>query len=217
MNILLLGGTGRTGKLVLQVAKEQGHRVNCLVRNAGKTPNSQRAQVFEGNAINSDDLEKAISGCEAVVSVLNISRTSDFPWARLRTPSNYLSEVMTNTIRLSKKHSIRRLVVCSAWGVAETKKDLPAWFNWFIDNSKIGVAYKDHECQEKLLNDSDLDWTIVRPSGLTNSKKQQKIIESYANSPAPKLFISRLSVAQFMIEALKRDDLIKKAPVISAN
>lgn len=217
MNILLLGGTGRTGKLVLQVAKEQGHRVNCLVRNAGKIPNSEGAQVFEGNAINSDDLEKAISGCEAVVSVLNISRTSDFPWARLRTPSNYLSEVMTNTIRLAKKHSIKRLVVCSAWGVAETKKDLPTWFNWFIDNSNIGVAYKDHERQEKLLNDSDIDWTIVRPSGLTNSKKQQKIIESYANSPAPKLLISRLSVARFMIEALKRDDLIKKAPVISAN
>ena len=216
MNILLLGATGRTGKLVLEVAKENGYPVNCLVRDTKKVKNSDKVQVFDGNPNNPDDLEKAVQGCEAIFSVLNISRTSDFPWASLRTPPQYLSEVMSKTLKLAEKHNINRLIVCSAWGVAETKDDLPGWFRWFIDNSNIGIAYKDHEQQEELLRKSDLDWTIVRPSGLTNSKKQQKIIESYENKPVPKLLISRLSVARFMVEALKRDDLIGKAPVISA-
>lgn len=171
MKILLLGATGRTGKLVLKAAKENDYQINCLVRNKGKVEESNGVQVFTGNPNNADDLEKAIQGCEAIISALNISRTSDFPWANLRTPPQYLSEVMSKTLKLAEKHNINRLVVCSAWGVAETKDDLPGWFRWFIDNSNIGVAYKDHEHQEKLIRESDLDWTIVRPSGLTNSKK----------------------------------------------
>ncbi len=216
MKILLLGATGRTGKLVLKTAKENDYQINCLVRDTEKVKNSDKVQVFGGNPNNTDDLEQAMIGCKTIISVLNISRTSDFPWASLRTSPEYLSEVMSKTIKLAEKHNINRLVVCSAWGVAETKDDLPGWFQWFIDNSNIGVAYKDHERQEELLRKSDLDWTIVRPSGLTNSKKKQKIIESYENKPVPKLLISRLSVARFMVEALKRDDLIGKAPVISA-
>ncbi|MEO0331023.1 MAG: hypothetical protein AAF223_04960, partial [Bacteroidota bacterium] len=46
------------------------------------------------------------------------------------------------------------------WGVADSINDIPKWFRWFIDNSNIGVAYQDHERQEKILSKSSLDWTI---------------------------------------------------------
>ena len=62
---------------------------------------------------------------------------------------------------------------------------------------------------------SDLAWTIVRPTGLTNSKQQQRVLESYENHPKPKMTISRLSVAKYMVNALKDKSLIHKAPVIS--
>jgi len=65
------------------------------------------------------------------------------------------------------------------------------------------------------LKSSDLKWTIVRPTGLTNSKKGKKIIESKNNEPKPNLTISRRNVAQFMVNALSNDKLIKQTPVIS--
>jgi uncharacterized protein YbjT (DUF2867 family) len=156
-----------------------------------------------------------MQGCGAVVSALNISRTSDFPWAKLRTPKTYLSEVMQNVVSVAKKQAVRRVVVCSAWGVLETRKDIPFWFRWMIDNSNIGVAYKDHERQEQVLEASNLDWTIVRPVGLVNSKTVQPIKESFGNSPKPLLTISRLSVASYMIESLQNSDAIGKKVVIS--
>ena len=127
----------------------------------------------------------------------------------------FLSYVMKNVIELAAIHKVKRIIACSAWGAAETKNDLPAWFRWLIDNSNIGYTYKDHERQEKLLMSSTLSWTIVRPTGLTNFKKYQQIIESYNNKPKPRMTINRISLAKYMVEAITDERLIHKAPTIS--
>lgn len=216
MKILILGATGRTGQLILKEALNQNYRVNCLVRDPKRiNQKNSNLAVLKGSPLSMSDLHKAIQDCDTVISVLNISRTSDFPWAKLRTPPNFLSEVMKNVISLTKKKAIKRLVVCSAWGIAETEKEIPIWFKWFIQNSNIGIAYKDHERQESLLKKSQLNWTIVRPTGLTNFKKEKKVIESYHNQPKPKLTISRKNVAKFMVDAIKREELIGQTLVIS--
>lgn len=82
-------------------------------------------------------------------------------------------------------------------------------------NINIGIAYNDHERQEIELKKSNLDYTIVRPTGLTNFEKEKKIIESFNNKPKPNLTISRKNVAKFMVNALKKDILIRKTVVIS--
>ncbi len=216
MKILILGATGRTGKLILEEALNKGYEVVCLVREPEKVKEDHKnLKIARGSPDQISDLENAIKGCEGIISALNISRKSDFPWARLRTPPTFLSDVMKNIIFLHEKNRIERVVVCSAWGVAETENEIPIWFQWIIKNSNIGVAYRDHERQEAELKKSGLNWTIVRPTGLTKFKNEKKIIESYNNEPKPKLTISRKSVARFMLKALKRDELIGKTPVIS--
>ena len=84
--ILLLGGTGRTGKLVLSYALEKGYHVNVLARKTNRISAHKNLNVIDGNPTNRNELENALVNCDAVINVLNISRTSDFPWARLRTP-----------------------------------------------------------------------------------------------------------------------------------
>jgi len=216
MKILILGATGRTGKLILEEALNQGYEVNCLVREPKKIKETnKKLKILKGSPEQISELENAIKDCEGIISALNISRNSDFPWSKLRTPPMFLSDVMKNIISLTNKNGLERIVVCSAWGVAETEKEIPVWFKWLIKNSNIGVAYKDHERQENEIKKSKLNWTIVRPTGLNNFKKEKKIIESYDNEPRPKLTISRKNVAKFMVNALKRDELIGQIPVIS--
>lgn len=214
MKVLLLGATGRTGKLVLEEIVLAKHTAHCIVR---KIPAQQFQGItfFKGSPDDAGVLQQAIQGCDAIISVLNISRTSDFPWAGLRTSKTFLSDVMQQLIQLAGKNKVERIIVCSAWGVSETRNHIPIWFRWLIDHSNIRVAYQDHERQEKLLQQSRLQWTIVRPAGLINSKKSQVILESYGNNPKPRLTISRLSVAKFMVSALSDNNLIGKAPVIS--
>ncbi len=216
MKILILGATGRTGKLILEVALYQGYEINCLVREPKKIDvNHKNLKIYTGSPERISELENAMQDCDGIISALNISRKSDFPWSKLRTPKTFLSDAMKNVISLTDKNGINRLVVCSAWGVSETKKEIPFWFKWFIENSNIGIAYEDHERQEKIITSSHLKWTIVRPTGLTNFKKEKKIIESYNNEPKPKLTISRINVAKYMVNALSDNELIGKKPTIS--
>lgn len=215
MKILLLGSTGRTGKLVLAALVKKDIEVNCLVRNSERLKPQKGLTIFEGDASDSHELIRAIDGCGYVISVLNISRKSDFPWSALRTPQNYLSEMMRRLIPIAEEKGIQQIIICSAWGVAETKKDLPKWFRWFIEHSNISYAYRDHERQEELLTASKLNWTIVRPTGLTNSQKEQHIKETFGTEPRPFATISRQSVASYMVDCLNNTALIGKKVVIS--
>ncbi|QCX01667.1 SDR family oxidoreductase [Aggregatimonas sangjinii] len=185
MRILVLGATGRTGKRIVAYALAQGYQVNCLVRDVDRIAAKPNLNRIEGSTTITTDVQHALQGCSAIVSALNISRTSDFPFAPLRTPKEFLSKTMANVISVANKNGIKRIVSCSAWGVADTRKDIPFWFRWMIDFSNIKYAYRDHERQEALLEKSAMEWTIVRPVGLTNGRKDQKIIESIQNFPKP--------------------------------
>lgn len=216
MKILILGSTGRTGKLLLSEAINAGYDIHVLVRNKSRLPVLPvTVTVFEGTPANSDELLSAMKGCGAILSALNISRTSDFPWAPLRTPPDFLSVSTDNILAATCSLNIKRIIVTSAWGTNETKKDIPFWFRWLIDYSNIGYAYRDHERAEDLLKQSGLNYTIVRPVGLTNSLNKKEILVSINNSPKPYLTISRQNVARFMIKVLKENLCNNESPVIS--
>lgn len=216
MKICLLGATGRTGKAVLSQALDRGWEINALVRDPQKVSvKSERLHLVKGNPSNKENLSEALNGCEAVINTLNISRKSDFPWAKLRTPKRFLSEVATNLITLLPQNGIERIVFTTAWGVGDSLQEIPNWFRLLIQHSNIGYAYTDHERQEALFEASKLKWTAVRPVGLTNSNRSKSLIVSFNNSPKPKLMISRNSVAKFLLDCLANANYIGEKPVIS--
>jgi uncharacterized protein YbjT (DUF2867 family) len=213
--ILLLGATGRTGNEVLQLALNQGFHINALVRDGNKISiEDGRLQVFEGDTRIPRDLNFAVDGCQAVVSCLNISRKSDFPWSSLRTPHDFLSMTMKNLVKVCQEKEIKRLVFTSAWGVGDSRPSIPGWFAWLIDNSNLSAAYLEHERQEALVRSSGLDWTIVRPVGLTNSQKPKAAKVILDGNKKPSLTISRKSTAQFLIDIVDNKNFIHTIPVI---
>jgi len=216
MKILILGATGRTGRIIVTEALKRGYHVNILVRDKNSLPFSAKPlTVFEGSPANAADLKIALRGCKAVISALNISRSSDFPWAEVITPEKLLSDIMSTLIPIAKQQNIFRIITISAWGVLESRKEIPFWLKCLITYSNIGVTYKQHEAQEELLRTSGLNWTSVRPTMLTNSGKQKRVKVSYNGSPKPGLFISRYSVAQFALKILQDNTYYKKSPTIS--
>ena len=216
MKVLLLGATGRTGKLILNNLLQRGHHVNAIVRDASKINfSSDYLQVFVGSTLNESLLDKATEGCQAVISALNISRKNDFPWSRLRTPKTLMSDTVEKLLPILNSRNIKRIIIISAWGANETRKHLPWWFSWLIKNSNINYGYLDHERQEKLLARKGLDWTAIRPAGLVNMAANKPVKISLNNSPKPSLIISRKAVANFAVDILEQADLIRLAPTIS--
>ena len=216
MHILILGPTGRLGRLLVDEALSRGHQVSVVVSHEYRLKtNPKLLDVHEGTPLNKYTVSEAMKGCDAILSALNISRTSDYPWAALRTSVDFLSLSMKNILEAAAENRIKRLIITTAWGVAETRGDIPFWFRWLIDNSNIKYPYTDHERQEGLLKASDLEWTVVRPVGLTDSHKNKEIKVSLDNQPRPSLTISRLNVARFMLDVLEQNLYVKQFPVIS--
>jgi putative NADH-flavin reductase len=216
MRIFILGATGRTGKLLLKQALQRGHEVMVLVRDRSKIGiTDPNLQVMQGHPADRSCLDTAMKGCDAVISTLNISRYNDFPWAPLRTPKDFLSDVMSKVISLSDAHGIRRIIFTSAWGVGDSVNDIPGWFQWLVKKSNLRYPYLDLYRTEELLRTTSLEWTAVRPTVLTNARKIRAASVTIGNGRVPSLFISRASVASFMLDALEQKLCVGETPVIS--
>jgi len=74
--VLLVGGTGRTGRRALRQLLDRGVGVRAIVRSAGKLPpdvaGNPRLTVIEADllALPDDELQRHLGGCDAVVSCL---------------------------------------------------------------------------------------------------------------------------------------------------
>jgi len=74
--VLLVGGTGRTGRLVLQQLLSCDIGVRAIVRSAGRLPREAaqhpRLEVVEADllSLTDEDLRRHVRGCDAVISCL---------------------------------------------------------------------------------------------------------------------------------------------------
>ena len=80
----------------------------------------------------------------------------------------------------------------------------------------LGQVFADHERQEALVRNSDLDWTIVRPSAFTDGPLtgcyRHSVPSSDRNITLP---ISRADVADFMLKQLSDQSSLCKTPSLS--
>ena len=65
-----------------------------------------------------------------------------------------------------------------------------------------------------MLKQTPLEWTAVRPVGLTNSKTKKEVQVSFGNNPKPKLLISRYNLAGFVVEILNKGKYVRELPVV---
>jgi uncharacterized protein YbjT (DUF2867 family) len=218
MKILILGATGRTGRLIVEEALKQGYDLNVLVRDKNKLSfSSKTIKVYQGTPASRTDLAAAMQGCDLIISALSIARASDAPWSKLITPEYFISDSMKYVIAEAGQQNLKRLITISAWGVGETKKEIPFWLRWLINHTNLRPVYAEHESQENLLTNSNLHWTAVRPVALNDSKKIKTLKVSFNNFPKPSLYISRQSVAKFMVDIIRSDKYDMKSPTISEN
>src|SRR5688572_23603346 len=78
MKIVILGASGKTGRILVHEALEAGHKVTAFVRDINKvTRTNPNLKIVVGDARRSEDLAKALEGADAVISTLGSSRPGD--------------------------------------------------------------------------------------------------------------------------------------------
>lgn len=201
MRLLVLGGTGRTGRLILELAPKRGHQVVAIARNPERISRFG-ATIIEGTPYDAGTVAGAMDGCDAVVSLLNVSRVSDGPWAALRAPSDLISKACANALEAMARCGVRRYVTLSAIGAGESWSHLPLIVRLIVRYSNLKYAFDDHTREEELLTRSGVDYTIARAPMLTDKANASGVM---AARPGEKVrsAIARRSVAEFFISILE--------------
>ncbi len=199
MNILILGATGRTGWHIAQYAVANEHKVISIIRDQAKAT-IPGVRFIEGSSFDYDLLNKTLTGIDAVIVALNISRKSDNPFAKITSPLTLISDTIMNLVPAMESNGVKRIITISAYGVGDSWIDMPFFARLLVRNSNIWQAYKDHDRQERILRNSNLDWTIVRPV-LLNNKNKDKYTAVIGKPDGAS--ISRKGVTRFIIDVLE--------------
>lgn len=206
MNVAIFGSTGKTGIELVKQALEQGHAVTAFVRDPARLAvENDNLTVVTGDVFNPSSVVKAIEGQDAVICALGAG--SDLKKTTVRTTGTI------NIINSMQKNNIKRLIVVTAMGVGESWNTL-SLFNKFFFATLLRSSRDDHETQEAAVKESGLDWTIVRPSGLTETPRTG-IYDVGENILATTSKIARADVADLIIKEVEENALIGKAVTIT--
>jgi len=108
----------------------------------------------------------------------------------------------SNILDAMKKYGVSRFICLSAWGVGDSFDRLPFVFKHIILPLLMKEEYEDKEAQEQLIRQSSLDWTIVRPSRLTNGPRTGRYRMQAGLEFSGRSHISRADVADSMLRQL---------------
>ncbi len=160
--ILMYGATGRTGKLALEYAIEQGYEVTALVRNPDKISlQSKKLTVIKGLPTNIGDVRNAMRNCDYVINLLSaLSEKESMSFKKIE-PPHTIEKSIRNTIVCMPEYGIKRIISLSSIGVGDSRKYAPWFMRLFIKISNFKIVFADHDKQEQLLVNSNLDWTIA--------------------------------------------------------
>jgi putative NADH-flavin reductase len=213
--ILVYGATGRTGKLVVEYALQQGYAVTALVRNPDKIIiRSERLTVLKGFPTNIADVRSAMKDSHYVINVLSALSQKDSMSFRKLPPPHVLKTTIQHSITSMKEYGIRRIISLSSIGVGDSYQYAPWYMRFFIRVSNFRIVFADHHAQEQLLQHSGLDWTVVRPVALNNNEQTGELVVSYNEAPSP-FKMSRKQLAMFMVDNLESDAYLHKKPILS--
>jgi putative NADH-flavin reductase len=205
MKIAIFGSTGGTGKELVKQGIELDYEVTAFARTPEKLDEfkSENLKIVEGDVFNYEDVERAITGQNAVLSALGNPTLK---------PNMTTSEGTRNIVKAMQKHNVRRFICETSLGVGDSREQAGFFFSKVIIPTLLKNAIADKEIQEQIIRDSDLDWIIIRPGGLKDSPKTSKYRTGLDKSISGN--ISRADVAEFMLKQIKSDEFLRKCPVI---
>jgi putative NADH-flavin reductase len=207
LKLLVFGATGPSGRQLVQQALSQGHEVTAFARNPDALSAEKRVRIVAGDTTrNVEQIAEAIRGQEAVVSALGRRNT-------LRS-DNLIARSTHFIVPAMEQAGVRRLLVMSAFGVGESRRDAPL-IPRIMYRVLLSDIFADKKDAEDEIRRSSLDWTIVYPVLLTDGPLtgSYRVGERLELRGMPK--ISRADVAHFMLAEMKNRAFVRKAAVIS--
>lgn len=207
MNIIVFGATGTVGSEIVKQALTNGHRVTAFVRNPEKfqLSGNPNLKIHKGDVLNPKDVKEALQNQEAVLCALGDGKVG-----KIRaTGTKNIIEAMNDT-------GVKRLICQSTIGAGDSYENLNFMWKYLMFGFLLKKVLPDHNLQEQYIQQSYLDYTIIRPSALTNGAITNAYKVGFEKDLKKlSLKINRADVADFMLQQLASSDYVRKSVSIS--
>jgi len=206
--VVVFGADGRTGRPVVEELVQAGYEVVASVYQMPRDnifPSG--VHMEEGSVLDPDYVEGVVSNADVVISVVGHIKGTD---PRMQTKG------IKNIVEAMRKHGVRRLLSLTGTGVRQ-ERDKPSIIDRIlniiikkIDPQRIQDGI-DHA---KIVQNSGLDWTILRVLKLTKGNVEEKKYTLTEGGPA-EFSTPRKKVAHILVDTIDKPEWFKKMPVSS--
>ena len=213
MKVCIVGASGKLGQYMIQHVLDRGDEVVgvCREQSMGKLDQFKgRITIVPGATDDRDVIERAVAGCDAVLTVL-------VP----RGVHGYATGTAQAVLDFAQPGA--RLVFSCGWHITLDGKDvysrkLKTIVNVFGPIARL-ARFADLDDQVEACRRvfaSDTRWTVVRGSDLEEGESQGLPVWSrHVGDPILESNITRrVDFALFMVSAIDNDELVHEAPAI---
>lgn len=202
MKLVVLGATGGTGLEIVRQAIAAGHSVTAFVRSPERLqPFRNSIDIQQGNLLSKPELQKLLEGQDAVLSAFG-------PRAPIaKEDENLLQTFAAALTQAMLAARIKRLVVESVAFLFKNAIFPPAYL---LGNLFFPTVVKDAGAMERIIQDTPLNWTLVRPPRLTNAPRSGAYRVREGHLPTFGFSISRADVADCFLKVLDDQTTVRK-------
>jgi putative NADH-flavin reductase len=206
-NLLIVGANGGIGLHAVKLALQAGHKVTAVVRNpANLILTHPNLDVVKGDIMLPGSFEQYLENKDAVISVIGAGGglLDD-------KPTTLYSQGAANLLQAMNRQDVKRVLFISA-SALEVSPVIPFFVRLvakYIIQKLLRHGYDDLRRMEKLVKESEVNWTIMRPPQLTDKPvtgHYRIAINHYLKNC---LKISRADVAYFMVNNLTTEAIYK--------
>ncbi|MFZ4382432.1 MAG: NAD(P)-dependent oxidoreductase, partial [Sandarakinorhabdus sp.] len=112
-----------------------------------------------------------------------------------------------------RSQGVKRFICVTGFGAGDSRASISC-LQRLPFQIVFGRAYDDKSLQEKLIKESELDWTIARPGVLTSGPRTGRYRIIAEASQWRNGIISRADVAEFLVRQIEDQAYIDKTPVL---
>ncbi|RBP16497.1 putative NADH-flavin reductase [Roseiarcus fermentans] len=208
MHVLVVGASKGIGLEAVSVALRAGHRVRAFARSADAIALTHaNLEKRRGNALDPADVEGALDGIDAVIETLGV------PVRDLMAPVTLFSEATRVLVPAMERQGVKRLIAVTGFGAGDSRVAIN-WLQMAPFRLFLGRAYDDKGVQERIIKESGLDWTIVRPGVLVPGPPSGRCKALTEPSQWRNGLVSRADVADFVVKQVTSTQYLRKAPVL---
>ncbi|MEG9430675.1 NAD(P)-dependent oxidoreductase [Terriglobus sp. ADX1] len=195
MKLVVLGATGGIGVEIVRQAMERGHSITAFVRTPGQLSTlAGRIQLIQGDMMDAAELGRALEGHDGVLSAFG-------PRLPLSNKDADLLERFATTLTSAMlQTAVRRAVIVST---AFLFKDSIIPPTYLFGRLFFPSVVADAEAMERIVMESGLDWTLVRPPQLTDKPQTERYRVREEHLPTFGFKIARADVANFMVQCVE--------------